>query len=65
MASPDRKSFPLRVDPQLFKEIEGWAHQEFRSVNGQIEFLLREAIRRRKGSSSIQSTETDKDSDTA
>ena len=50
MASPNRKSFALRVDPTLFKEIEAWAHQDFRSVNGQIEFLLREALRRRKGS---------------
>ncbi len=50
MASPKRKSFPLRIDPGLWSEIEAWAHQEFRSVNGQIEFLLREAVRRRKGS---------------
>ncbi len=51
MASPKRKSFPLRIDPNLWKEVEAWAHQEFRSVNGQIEFLLREAVRRRKGAS--------------
>lgn len=51
MASPNRKSFPLRIDPKLWEEIEAWAHQEFRSVNGQIEFLLREAVRRRKGGS--------------
>lgn len=49
MASPKRKSFPLRIDPLLFKELEAWAHQEFRSVNGQLEFLLRDAVRRRKG----------------
>ncbi len=49
MASPKRKSFPLRIDPTLWSEIESWAHQEFRSVNGQIEFLLRDAVRRRKG----------------
>lgn len=49
MASPKKKSFPLRMDPKLFEEIEAWAHQEFRSVNGQVEFLLREAVRRRKG----------------
>lgn len=51
MASPNRKSFPLRIDPKLWDEIEAWAHQEFRSVNGQIEFLLRDAVRRRKGAS--------------
>lgn len=55
MASPKRKSFPLRIDPKLFEEIEAWAHQEFRSVNGQVEFLLREAVRRRKGGSAAAS----------
>ncbi|HEX7027967.1 MAG TPA: toxin-antitoxin system HicB family antitoxin [Gammaproteobacteria bacterium] len=51
MAGSKRKSFPLRIDPKLWNEIEAWAQQEFRSVNGQIEFLLREAVRRRKGAS--------------
>ncbi len=63
MASPKRKSFPLRIDPNLWNEIEAWAHQEFRSVNGQIEFLLRDAVRRRKGTSptpgSQEETSTD------
>jgi hypothetical protein len=44
-----RKAFALRIDPDLFAELEGWAQQEFRSVNGQIEFILREAVRRRRG----------------
>ena len=43
-----RKSFLLRVDAKLWKEIEGWAEQELRSVNGHIEFLLREALAARK-----------------
>ena len=43
-----RKSFPLRIDPALYNELEAWAQQEFRSVNGQIEFLLREAVSRRR-----------------
>lgn len=51
MAGSKRKSFALRIDPELWNEIEAWAQQEFRSVNGQIEFLLREAVRRRKGTS--------------
>ncbi len=58
MASPKRKSFPLRIDPNLWSEIEAWAHQEFRSVNGQIEFLLRDAVRRRKGASQQDNQET-------
>lgn len=38
-----RKSFPLRIDPKLYETLERWAADEFRSVNGHIEFLLREA----------------------
>ncbi len=43
----DKKSFPLRISPALFDEIKRWADQEMRSVNGQIEYLLREAVRQR------------------
>lgn len=46
----ERKAFLLRTDPLLWKDLESWAADELRSVNGQIEFLLREAVRRRKGS---------------
>lgn len=48
MASPDKKAFLLRLDRRLWNELERWAQQERRSVNGQIEFLLREAVRRRQ-----------------
>jgi hypothetical protein len=44
-----RKSFLIRIDPALYDALEAWAQQEFRSVNGQIEFLLREAVARRRG----------------
>lgn len=44
----ERKAFLLRTDPLLWKDIEGWAADELRSVNGQIEFILREAVRRRR-----------------
>ncbi|MGV3772398.1 MAG: Arc family DNA-binding protein [Verrucomicrobiales bacterium] len=43
-----RKSFLLRIDPELWKELEKWAQDELRSVNGQIEFILRQAVNRRK-----------------
>ena len=46
----ERKAFLLRVEGGLYKELEAWAQQELRSVNGQIEFLLKEALRRKKGS---------------
>jgi hypothetical protein len=45
-----RKQFLLRIDPELWKELEKWAGAELRSVNAQIEWLLREAVRRRAGS---------------
>lgn len=45
---PRRKSFLLRMSPDLWKDLEAWAQQELRSVNGQVEFILREAVRRRK-----------------
>jgi hypothetical protein len=44
---PGRKSFLLRLPQELYDEIAGWAEQELRSVNGQIEFLLRAAVRAR------------------
>jgi len=43
----ERKSFLMRIDPALWREIERWAADELRSVNGQVEFILREAIKRR------------------
>lgn len=47
MASPDKKSFLLRIDPALWAEIERLAAQELRSANAQVEYLLREALARR------------------
>ena len=43
----ERKSFLLRVDPELWEQLERWAADELRSVNGQVEYLLREAVRKR------------------
>ncbi len=43
-----RKQYPLRIYPALWAELEAWAADELRSVNGQIEYLLREAVARRK-----------------
>ena len=40
-----KKSFPLRLDEQVFDLLRQWADDEFRSVNGQVEYLLREALR--------------------
>jgi len=50
----ERKSFLLRIDPALWAELEAWAQHELRSVNGQIEYLLRQAVQKRKGGQSRQ-----------
>ena len=49
MASPEKKSFLLRIDPALWAEIERLAAGELRSANAQVEYLLREALRARTG----------------
>ncbi len=49
MASPDKKSFLLRIDPALWAEIERLAAAELRSINAQVEYLLRDALRGRGG----------------
>jgi len=43
-----RKPFLLRIDPGLWNELEAWAGDELRSVNGQIEYLLKQAVQKRK-----------------
>lgn len=45
-----RKPFLMRIDTGLWAELEAWAHDELRSVNGQIEYILRQAVQKRKGS---------------
>ena len=45
----ERKAFLLRIDPGLWTELEAWASDELRSVNGQIEYLLKQAVSKRKG----------------
>ena len=44
-----RKPFLLRIDPELWAELERWAMDELRSVNGQIEYLLKQAVEKRRG----------------
>ena len=50
-----RKQFLLRIDPELWREVEAWAADELRSVNGQIEYLLRRAVDQRRRS--VEGTE--------
>ncbi len=42
-----RKAFPLRISRPLYEELRKWADAEFRSVNGQIEFILQKAVNER------------------
>jgi hypothetical protein len=58
----EKKAFVLRINPDVLKELEVWAQQDFRSLNGQIEFLLSEALkkhRRTKGKGGVQEGEND------
>jgi len=58
MSAEDRKAFLLRIDPKLWNELEAWAADELRSLNGQVEFLLRDAVRRRKKTTDEESKGT-------
>lgn len=48
----DKKQLLLRLSPSLWRELAAWAEDDFRSVNGQIEYLLTECVRRRRKSGS-------------
>ena len=45
---PSKKQIPLRLSDSLFKELSRWAEDDFRSLNGQIEYLLTEAVKIRR-----------------
>ena len=48
MAELPKRQVPLRLSAKLYNEIAAWAEDDFRSVNGQIEYLLTECVRRRR-----------------
>lgn len=48
MAGNQKKQIPLRLSTKLYDAIAAWAEDDFRSVNGQIEYLLSECVRQRK-----------------
>ncbi len=45
---PNKKAFILRISPELMQSIEKWADDQFRSTNGQIEWILNDAVKRAK-----------------
>lgn len=51
MNEKEKKQILLRISPTLWKELAAWAEDDFRSINGQIEFLLTECVRKRLGGS--------------
>lgn len=55
-----RKAFPLRLDPAIYDELQRWANSELRSLNSQIEYLLRRAL---QDSGRLQASEPARDPD--
>ena len=61
MAENPKKQVPLRLSAKLYNAIAAWAEDDFRSVNGQIEYLLTECVKQRKKNGGYVSRELDKD----
>ena len=59
MKESQKKQVPLRLSPKLYAQIAAWAEDDFRSVNGQIEYLLTECVRQRKKNGKYVSDEID------
>ena len=59
MNDNNKKQIPLRLSPKLYQAIAAWAEDDFRSVNGQIEYLLSECVRQRKKNGKYDSDEMD------
>ncbi len=59
----EKKQVPLRISAKLFAEISAWAEDDFRSVNGQIEYLLTECVRQRKKNGKYVGEDIDKPMD--
>ena len=53
--SGGKKQIPLRISEKLYEQLSAWAQDEFRSLNGQIEFLLSAALKKRQGKTGSQS----------
>lgn len=56
----EKKQVPLRLSPKLYNAIAAWAEDDFRSVNGQIEYLLTECVKQRRKNGGYVSDELDK-----
>lgn len=58
--SEEKKQIPLRLSAKLYNAISAWAEDDFRSVNGQIEYLLTECVKQRKKNGKYVGEEIDK-----
>lgn len=56
-ADKQKKQVPLRLSPSLYDKLAAWAEDDFRSVNGQIEFLLTECVKKRYGAGALDEKE--------
>lgn len=56
----EKKQIPLRLSVKLYADLAAWAEDDFRSVNGQIEYLLTECVRQRRKNGKYVSDEIDK-----
>ncbi|MBQ4311443.1 MAG: Arc family DNA-binding protein [Oscillospiraceae bacterium] len=56
-----KKQIPLRVSASLYNELAAWAEEDFRSINGQIEYLLTECVRKRKKTARSRRDEENED----
>ncbi|MBR3999295.1 MAG: PTS ascorbate transporter subunit IIC [Clostridia bacterium] len=62
MADKEKKQVPLRLSKSLYDELARWAEDDFRSLNGQIEYLLTECVKKRKKNSVRRESEDVPDS---
>ena len=60
MKDNEKKQVPLRLSPKLYAAVAAWAEDDFRSINGQIEYLLSECVRQRKKNGKYVGEEIDK-----
>ena len=59
----EKKQVPLRISEQLFKDISRWVEDDFRSINGQIEYLLTECVKQHKKTGAYVGKDIDPDPD--
>ena len=58
MAGESKKQVPLRISAKLYDELSRWAQDDFRSLNGQIEYLLTQCVRERRHAARVPQEET-------